>query len=282
VAACTALIWQRRGAAKFALGAVLALELVWGGDVYFFPHFLTKESSIASTARWLSAAFDENLELRNHFRSPHKEIGEGLPPDARILLHEHQLRLGLGHWVVTDFSGYQTGFDYQDVPSARALYDLYRGLGVTHLLWEDAFARGFDTLAGDLRFWQFAARHTGPQKRYGKLTVAALGEPPPVAAPDQVAYLSCDKTYERGLYPVSALNVRDGEWRHVPTTQPVPANPEALVEFTRDATLLVTSPTCKGKAFRIPEAVLARFQNVARRKAEKLWVLRSDAPPPTP
>ena len=129
------------------------------------------------------------------------EIGEALPDDARILLHEHQLRLGLGHPVVTDFTGYQTRFAYQDIPTPRALYELYRELGVTHLLWEPKQARGFDTLGGDLRFWQFVARHTGPQKRYGKLTVAPLGEPPAPSAPDVVAYLSCDATYQRGLDP---------------------------------------------------------------------------------
>lgn len=282
VAACTALIWQRGGPARIALGALLGLVLVWGGDVYFFPHFLMKESPIAATSRWLGAAFEGKADARERFRSPHKEIGEGLPPDARVLLHEHQLRLGLGRPVVTDFAGYQTRFAYQDVPSARALYDLYRELGVTHLLWEQRGALGMDTLAGDLRFWQFAARHTGTPKRYGKLTVAPLGEPPPPGPPDVVAYLSCDRTYERGLYPLEAMNARDGDGRHIPTPRPVPSDPEQLVGFTREATLLVTSSTCKGKAYHIPEPVLARFEFVARRKAEQLWVLRPEAGEPAP
>jgi len=282
VAACTALIWKRGGSARVALGAMLGLVLVWGGDVYFFPHFLMKESPIAATSRWLAAAFEGKTEARERYRSPHKEIGEGLPADARLLLHEHHLRLGIGRPVVTDYAGFQTRFAYQDLPSARAVYDLYRELGVTHLLWEQRGALGTDTLAGDLRFWQFAARHTGTQKRYGKLTVAPLGEPPPPAPPDVVAYLSCDRAYERGLYPLAALDVRDGTGRHVPTPRPVPSDPARLVEFTREATLLVTSPTCKGKAFHIPAAVLDRFEQVARRKAEKLWVLRPGALAPPP
>jgi hypothetical protein len=273
VAGCIALVWRRGGAARAALAALLGLGLVWGGDVYFFPHFLLKESAIAATSKWLSAAFEGKLEARRRFRSPHKEIGEGLPADAHVLLHEHQLRLGLGRTVVTDFTGYQTRFDYQDVPSARALYDLYRELGVTHILWENGRALGMDTLAGDLRFWQFATYHTGTQKRYGKLKVAPLGDPPPPSSTvEQVAYLSCDRAYERGLYPVAALNVRDGQERHVASPRPAPREARDLIEFTRDAVFLVTSPTCKGKAFHIPEEVIARFIEVARRKAERLWV----------
>lgn len=283
VAGCTALIWRRGAAPRVALGALLGLVVVWGGDVYFFPHFLLKESPIAATSKWLSAAFEGKLEVRQRFRSPHKEIGEGLPADAHVLLHEHHLRLGLGRTAVTDFTGYQTRFDYQDVPSARALYDLYRELGVTHILWENGRSLGLDTLAADLRFWQFATYHTGPQKQYGGLKVAPLGErPPPSAAVEQVAYLSCDKTYERGLYPVAAMNARDGLGLHVPTPEPAPKDAKDLVEFTRNAAFMVTSPTCKGKAFHIPDGVFAQFIEVARRRAERLWVRRHEPSEPAP
>jgi hypothetical protein len=97
-----------------------------------------------------------------------------------VLLHEQQLRLGLARPVVQDYAGFITRFSYAQLGSAREVYDLYRELGVTHMIWEHQKAARADSLAGDLRFWQFATNHALGHRRFGKLMVAELpAEPPP-------------------------------------------------------------------------------------------------------
>jgi MFS family permease len=284
VAGSIVLIARRGWAARAALAGLLALVLVWGGDAYFIPHWLLEDSTIRVSASLLGAAYRGEAATRQNFRSPHKEIGEALPPDARVLLHEQQLRLGLARPIVQDYAGFQTRFSYEQMGSAREVYDLYRELGVTHMIWEHQKAGRVDSLAGDLRFWQFAANHALGHRRFGKLTVAEVpAEPPTPLSPghvEQVAYLSCDRAYAPGLYPVSLMNTHLGDGRHVPPPVPAPEIPADLVAFTQGAAFIVVDPRCRGKQWPIPQPVFGPFVRVARRGPEELWVRKRDAPVP--
>jgi hypothetical protein len=283
VAGSIVLITRRGWAARAALAALLGLEVVWGGDAYFIPHLLLKDSTIRATASLLSTGYRSDTAAREHFRFPHKAIGEALPPEAHVLLHEHHLRLGLARPVITDFTGYQTRISYQDMPSARAVYDLYRELGVTHLIWEHQSAAQVDSLAGDLRFWQFASQHAVGHQRFGILTVAELpAQAPPERAPgqvDRVAYLGCDRAYAPGLYPLPSLNTHLGDGRRVAPTVGAPESRDDLPSFSQDAEFLVVGPRCKGKQWPIPKQVFAPFVKAARRRAEELWVRKLEVPP---
>jgi hypothetical protein len=284
VAGCIVLIARRGWAARAALAALLGLVLVWGGDAYFIPHWLLKDSTIRVSASLLGAAYRGDAAARQKFRSPHKEIGEALPPDAHVLLHEQQLRLGLARPVVQDFAGFQTRFSYEQMGSAREVYDLYRELGVTHMIWEHQKAARVDSLAGDLRFWQFATHHTRHHRRFGNLTVAEVAaEAPPPSLPghvERVAYLSCDRSYAPGLYPVSLMNTHGGDGRRVPPPIPAPDNRDDLVAFTQDAAFIVVDPRCTGKQWPIPKQVFDPFVRAARRGPEELWVRKREASAP--
>jgi hypothetical protein len=281
VAGSIVLIARRGWVARAALAGVLGLALVWGGDVYFFPHFLLKEAPVRTTALLLGSGFRGDIASRQLFRSPEKELGESLPPDARLLLHEHHVRLGLARPIVTDYTGFQTRFSYQDMASARDVYELYRELGVTHLIWERQKSSRVDSIAGDLRFFQFATQFAVRHQRFGILMIAELPpEPPPAPArqPEQVAYLGCDRAYEPGMYPLALLNTHPNDGRHVSPPVVAPERAEDLVAFTRNADFLVTGPSCKGKRWPIPKQVFAPFDKMATRRTEELWVRRRGEP----
>lgn len=286
VAGSILLIARRGWAARTALAAVLGLELVWGGDAYFIPHWLLKDSTISVSAALLSSGYRDNIATRQQFRFPHKAIGEALAPDARVLLHEHHLRLGLARPVLTDFAGFETGINYEDIHSAREVYDLYRKLGVTHLIWEYQRSAGVDSLAGDLRFWQFATEYSVNQQRFGILSVAEMPAQPPPAAPpghiDQVAYLSCDRAYAPGLYPLPLMNTHEGDGRQVSPPVPAPDDPAKLAAFSQGADFLVENHRCYGKQWPLPSSVFEPFVLAVASPGEQLWVRKLEAPAPQP
>lgn len=274
-AASLLLAWRQRGAVtRLALSTLVGLELVWGAGSYFFPHIMLGDAPIRATAEWLSTGFRGDLARRERFAEPLKSIGEALPPGAKVLLHEHNPRIGLRAPVVMDMPPFQTGISYQDLRSPREVHDLYRRFGVTHVAYQTGYALWVDNLAGDLRFWQFAANYTTNPKRYGSFTLAELLPTPPADAwRDVVLYLSCDPGFTRGLHQLSALG-SDGP-RPVPAEVPLASGKAALQQQAAAADFLVTSTTCKN--VKVPGAVFRDFTKVARRGAEDLWVRKRES-----
>jgi hypothetical protein len=276
-AATIILIWRRGWVTKAALTAMVALEVVWGADTIFFPNIMLRDSPIRTSIELITSGFRGDLARRENFVRPFKDIGEALPKGARILLHEYCPRIGLDAPVINDFPGFQTRISYQDLSSARAVYDIYRDLGVTHLVHQDAYASWLDNLAGDLRFWEFASNWAQKQKHYGPFILAEMPEKPPdQALSNLVAYLSCDPTYTRGLHPIAALEVRPGDAGPINAIVPLPKDNKAILALVKQAGFLVTGSTCK--KLKWPQSIYADFKRVAKRGAEDLWIRRLDAP----
>jgi hypothetical protein len=272
-AASLLLAWRQRGrVTRVALSGLVALELVWGADTYFFPHVMLGDAPIRATATLLASGYRGDLASRERFAEPLKSIGEALPPSAKLLLHEHNPRIGLAAPVVMDMPQFQTGISYQDLRSPREVDALYRQFGVTHVAYQTGYALWVDNLAGDLRFWQFATHYTTNAKRYGGFTLAEmLPEPPDDPWRDRVLYLSCDPGYTTGLHPLSALG-SDGP-RPVRAEVPLASGKAALQKQAAEADFLVTSTTCKNKP---PGALFRDFTKAARRGAEDLWVRKRE------
>ena len=101
---------------------------------------------------------------------------------------------------------FEYGISYGLQESPRAVYDLLRGLGATHLIWAGK-SKGTDSLAGDLMFYAFL-QHAPSLGSFGGFRLAKMPDAPP-SAPfnDTVAVFSCGNSYPTGLYPVSSLRV---------------------------------------------------------------------------
>jgi hypothetical protein len=276
-AAGLALVWRAGRLPRAAAVLMVGLEVVWGADVYFFPHLMLQDSAIKTSAHLISSGFRDDLASRNQFLYPFKEIGETLPPGSVVLLHESCLRLGLNAPVVMDYPGFQTRISYRDLSSAREVYDLYKALGVTHIVYRDGYAALLDTLGNDLRFWDFATNWARNEKHFGPLVLAELPALPPDAPDnDRVAYLGCDSSYAPGLHELAALGIWPSDSRRVDALVPAPKVKHELEQLVGRAGFLVTGRSCK--VHKLPASIYRDFTKAAVRGKEDLWVRRLPVP----
>jgi hypothetical protein len=263
-AATLILIWRRRHLVVRALVVVLvALQMIWGGDVPFFPtHNLAYDSPMRIHSNFLASGFTH----ADHRLRPYGamgEIGEILPRDSRLLVHELQLTLGLGVRLVQDI--WQGRISYPALKSPSAIYAELSSLGVTHMIWETEHATGWNSIASDLAFLGFALNYGEMPVSIDKYTVARLpATAPPPGLRDKVAMLTCQGPYSAGIYSVGNLIVPE-------PGQPW-AQPEApigdLANTLRDAGFLVVDSKCSSA---LPPEVDSLFHHPMKRDSLRLY-----------
>ncbi len=205
-AALLILAWRSGVFASAALGLLVVLQVVWGGDVYFFQTHSMAKSPLKKSIDLLSSGFEGNYDKRFYIQGQFQAVARELPPHARVLVHDENSHLGLEAQSIMDRFPFEYGISYGLQESPRAVYDLLHGLGATHLLWA-AKSKGTDSLAGDLMFYAFL-RSAPSLGSFGGFRLAKMPDAPP-SGPfnDTVAVFACDGSYPTGLYPVSSLRV---------------------------------------------------------------------------
>ncbi|HEX3695496.1 MAG TPA: hypothetical protein VH374_08895 [Polyangia bacterium] len=211
VATCSQL-WQQNRLARPFLGVIIGLQLVWGGDVYFFPTHAMAGSSLKKSIDLISSGFSGNYNQR--FSAPFGDflkIGYRLKHNDKVLIHENHVHWALQAMSVSDWQGSQGGISYVRARTAGGVYDLLSGMGVTHLLYDASSSKGYDTLGGDLLFFSFSSFYGERSESFGGQVLSHM----PAARPrtdvsnDIVAFLGCADTYQNGLYHVSELTAAD-------------------------------------------------------------------------
>src|SRR5690606_23373510 len=92
VAATLVLIFRTFGVlVKSAAVALVGLQIVWGGDVYFIQTHAMIRSPIKEVVDLLSSGFERKYESRFDVQKRYQKIGAALPKDARVLFHEHNM-----------------------------------------------------------------------------------------------------------------------------------------------------------------------------------------------
>ncbi|HEX9619895.1 MAG TPA: hypothetical protein VF989_07165, partial [Polyangiaceae bacterium] len=211
IAAATAamliLIWRQGGRlARAGASALVALQIVWGGDTYFFQTHAMARSAVKKTLDLLAAGHEREYEKRFRVQETFQEINEKLPKNARLLLHDNHNHLGIGVERVHDDHMWQYGINYAAQKDPAGIYRLLRDLGVTHIYWERDDAGKGETLAGDLLFYDFVFRRTEERERLGPSYLAAMpSEPPRGPFDDRVAVLNCKRDLPQGLYRLGDL-----------------------------------------------------------------------------
>lgn len=245
VAAACIRLWRGRATVRIALAAAVGAQIATGAHVPFIPAG-DDSFEIARPSPYVAAA-----ELATHVAhgdarlevSPRWErFGAELPDDAVVLAHHRDLRLGIGTRSVYDRNGWQGGLAYGRLGTARAVHAKLRALGVTHVVYEPWLARGFDSLAGDLVFHDFALRALEPLDRDGELALARVTSeaPPPAADEDRVAIAACHPRPSLDVWRLSDLNFPvDGAPDPVPVESSV--EPERALAVARFA---VTEDGC--------------------------------------
>ena len=184
--------------------------------------------------------------------------------DAVVLLHEIQLEAGLGRRVVRD--SWQGRISYPELATPLAIYDMLRGLGVTHLWWDTDNMSGWNSIASDLAFMRFALNFAVDPVRFDRYTVAGMPSAPPSAvASAKVAMLGCRGPYAAGWYELADLVTPD-----LAMLGPLPRAPlGGLEQAVEQAGFLVVDPACHGN---LPEAVEQLYRRPFTREGRKLYV----------
>jgi hypothetical protein len=269
VVAALVLAWRQGWLARLPLLALVALQVIWGGDALFIrSHAMTRELPMVHSARLIESGYKGNWSLRERAFDPLQKIGEALPPKSSVLLHELNPRLGLSARVVNDMAGLQSGIRYGLLDSPRGVYDLYRELGITHIVWAQRKSIGFDSMGGDLRFFEFVNIVDNP-KTSGSFYYGPMpDEAPGFESSNIVLYAGCGRTFEPGFFHVREMNVSNQQPKKIRGFNPIPDDDDELQQAMREVDFVVYGLKCKNG---LPRPV-AGFTLVATRKGEQIWI----------
>ncbi len=279
VAAVVVLVWAGGRLNRAALALLVAFQIVWGGDIPFFPNFGNHGAPAAlRTINLLSTGRRGDFAIyRNPF--PGAKIAALLPPNATLLLHDMNGALGLERPFVSDIAPWQAAFRYGHMTSPRELQETLRGMGVTHLCWRPDSMTGLDTLAGDLLFYAFAAYYVGETKVNEGYYVAPLSADPPPRhrwLEWPVANFACSEGYAQGLYQLGDLSAPIAGPRQ-PASPRTPADAKTdIMAMVSASRFVVLEPSCAMNLVMTPQL---GFAKVAVRRGAELWV--RTAPPPS-
>ena len=222
--AIAVLAWRTSLAARVSVFALFAFHTVWGLGMFATG---APNNQYRNVLDFLQAAAANNPDAGMGNLARFEHAGKSMARDALVLVHDTALHAGLNHASVNDWPRATTGIGtYGHLDSPAAVYRLLRGLGVTNLLWDLNY--GDDSVAGDLRFYEFAMRYAAPTVIDGLWVGKMPNKAPPEATGERqlIANLACDGKYAPGLYPVSAMTVPN------PRDARQPSYPRPLVPIT--------------------------------------------------
>ncbi|HEY0706358.1 MAG TPA: hypothetical protein VGG33_06155 [Polyangia bacterium] len=214
MAACTAaalvVLWRQAPGARIALLVLLGFQLVWGGDVYFLrTHAMVGDSPLKPFADRMAAGHEKKGPARFVFGGTLVDLGRELPPSARVLVHDMNVKLGIGRPTVVDEIGWQGLFEYLHIESPSRAFALWRKLGVTHALWQpDRGDQSPTSLAREAVFVRTVKFHQRAETQNGGVRLSTLTtepSPPSAEAPTRIAWLGCGGDPSLGVYSPLAL-----------------------------------------------------------------------------
>jgi hypothetical protein len=232
VAATVAILvraWQLGYLARFGVGGLILLQLIWGGDVWFGG-----SDRIASSINIIRSTLDARSAVRfAGMSADYLALDKLVPEDAEILLHHWHPQLGIDRNVHLDWAGFQGEIDYRTFATPREFYDRLRALGVTHVVYLPGEQAG-SSKQEDVIFLSLAILYGGQKTRVGMFEVFPLPPvPPPARAPLQVLTLGVGP-YQDGLYDVTEL----GTCRFLPPEHQQWGHPRVLANAAGAGPLL--------------------------------------------
>jgi hypothetical protein len=240
-------IWRHYSwVVRCALALLVGLQLVWGGDVYFFQTHAMARSPLKKSIDLLSAGFEKKYESRFNVQTSYQAIGKLLPRGARLLLHETNINLGTGVSTVLDNPGWQYAIEYGSLESPADVPKILRELGVTHVYARPDKSKGKDSLAGDIRFMDFVRRRAKKSTPVAGGVLIELGEPPTGPFDDTVAVLSCRDDYQPGQYLVRDLSTPPfgPRMRELPEPRKPATLPGDAESLIAESEYVVVDPRC--------------------------------------
>lgn len=242
-------VWNIGWIPKAAIGILVATQVAIGADVYFIQSHAMIRSPIKRVNDLLSSGYERKYENRFDVFKGMTAIRDALPEDAHVMLHDNHIHLGLSRRTTSDWGAWQFGLSYGRMTSPGELWDRYRDLGITHVVWKDRVSKGWDSIAGDLVFFDFAENWTDKKTRARTHRVARMrDERPPDEPYGKVLYLGCGRGYGNGLYRLSQMTVPvfgpdNGQFPRPET----PVDSKDFKPYLEQADFVVIDPRCTDK-----------------------------------
>jgi hypothetical protein len=263
------LAWSSGRLVRVGLVVLLALQLVWGGDVPFFPtHAMLNDVPAKQAITLLSSTFRGAADTRfprdiGYFDG----LARALPKNAVVLLHEEYLRYGMGRPVVCDSARWQGGIHYSDLQRSDRVFDLLKSYGVTHIVWETNHSLNQEVpLSGELVFYDFLFHHGTNRRDFGRFSVFDMpGRRPAEKQPGPVLFLGCREQRNMTLSELDAAAANDGG-------APPAQEPDAAARLNKlieQASFVVTREGCTTV---VPPSLFTDFTTAPRWGGWSPWV----------
>jgi len=261
---------------RVGLAALVGLQLVWGGDVYFLQTHAMARSPLKKSIDLLSSGFERKYEARFAVQGTYQAIGRQLPPGSRLLLHETNINLGTGVTTVLDNPGWQYAIEYGSLESPAALTKLLKSLGITHVYWRPDKTKGKDSLAGDIRFADFVRRRAQKSTNVAGGVLVEVRDPPAGPFDDTVAVLSCGEDYQPGQYLVKDLATPPFGPRlsKLPAPRRAASLPDDAEQLIADSEYVAVVPSCFDgpvPGLREGHTLLTKRAGSSRMAAYEIW-----------
>ncbi|HVW27620.1 MAG TPA: hypothetical protein VHC69_19780 [Polyangiaceae bacterium] len=258
-------LWRSpRRAARASVLALVFAQLACGAGAYLEPsHFMIPGDHplvqvMALVEKGHKGEYAQRFEPYKewHFAT-WTDFGRRLPANARVLVHEDRLWIGLDRPVVVDEAQWQAGIRYGPLTSPAEVYDLLRRFGVTHIVTGENHSDGGDHgISGNLVFSEFVAAYAKRIVKADGLTLWQMPESRPTAATlGPALVLTCNQSQPVGLYPFAAVRARQPNVE-LSAKDPVPS------DLVRRATYVVIEDEC---GFSLDEDALADFRVLSKR-----------------
>jgi hypothetical protein len=190
-------VWSLGWVPRLALCLPVLLQVAWNAECLYEPIQPLLEQARLGALGSVSA---RDVRARQN-------MTEHLPKEAIVLMHYQHVSLGLDRKVLHDTGGFQGLIDQRPLHTPRALYDRYRELGITHVVWnwQEHSASPQEQIA----FAVFVSLDALRMGTFGSDELAAmLPTAPPVEGPYRTLVLGIPP-YEDGVYSLDQLNMFD-------------------------------------------------------------------------
>jgi hypothetical protein len=278
MAVCTASVgiaaWRLGVLPRVAIGLLVVMQLAWGGDTPFIPaHGLAGGTPFKPAIDLLSSSYRQDFKERFLAYEPLGKVKAHVATGGTVMLHEMHMHLGIGVPTVSDWIGWQGGVSYVRTAKPSEMYAALRTMGVTDILWTHA-SRAYDSVGGDLAFYNFVVRHTRYTEKVGSFSISRLAD---VAPSDEgfanlALYLGCADSYQSGVYRLSDLSITVLAQPRAVADYPPPltrlATDSVLDDLLRRVDAVAVNPSC----FPVPALDSFGLSQVAQRDSLQLWI----------
>lgn len=206
MAATTAVIlirlWRFGWVARAGVATLVALQVIWAGDATVYSNMGRWKSSLSLVKSGYAGNTDALFE---GYRSSYRAMSDALPHDAHVLLHSARMCLGIDRDLTYDIVGSQGLISLEGIAGPRELYDYYRSLGFTHVVYTPN-NRPPMVRQADVLFVELVHHYGVAPKNFGGYRLVALPDTPPPADSGYDVLMLGMKGYRDGIYPVESLS----------------------------------------------------------------------------